>query len=795
MRAGATVSILISVALATPAFAGEPGLGAAKPASAGAPEPGAAKPAPADEPKPVAPAPELVAPRQVHAPTVPYPPSASGSAVVLVQLVVAVDGHVESATVVAGDEPFAAAARTAALEFRFEPATRGGVPVRATIRAKIAFTPPVVEPPPEPPGPSTSAPGPQTKPPSPPKDTPIDLVVEGERKELATTTIGGGEVKVLPGAFGDPFRAIESMPGVTPLINGLPFFYVRGAPPGNTGYFIDGVKVPMLFHLGAGPAVIAPGLIDHVDFHPGGYPARFGRFTGGVVAGETIGGPTKRHGEWNVRLFDASAMVEQPIADGKGEALLAGRYGYPGLLLSLASPDTGLQYWDYQVRAGYRPTDRDRVSVFFFGAFDRLVDKARDQILFDAQFHRGDLRWDRKLEGGTLRVATTLMFDQSGLGEDNGNDPRFAVRMLGVGARAELEKRVDPAVLVRAGADLWLERYRLVGVGDVDGNEQSASLFPTRADLMAGLRADAILRPSARVELVPGVRFDVYSQGNTTVPALDPRLATRLRVARNVWAVTTLGVSHQTPSFLIPFPGLRMATLGGGLQEVHQMAQGAEIELPQRMKATATVFRNAFRKLSDGLSVCLEQSGDDCDLDTRVPGRSYGLELLFKRDLTQRIGGWIAYTLSRSERSYRNVTFLSSFDRTHVFTAAGSVNLGLGFRFGARFASMSGRPAEQSFSLYSPPVDGPDATAPDGAPLPLSLSRGRVRLPAFHRLDLRLEKRWASAASNWALVLEWYNALLQEEATAWRCDSRTLTCKAQYVGPVTIPSVGLEGSF
>jgi hypothetical protein len=65
-------------------------------------------------------------------------------------------------------------------------------------------------------------------------------------------------VRELPGAFGDPFRAIEVLPGVTPIATGLPYFYVRGAPPGNVGYFLDGVRVPYLYHIGLGPSVIHP---------------------------------------------------------------------------------------------------------------------------------------------------------------------------------------------------------------------------------------------------------------------------------------------------------------------------------------------------------------------------------------------------------------------------------------------------------------------------------------------------------------------------------------------------------
>ena len=58
---------------------------------------------------------------------------------------------------------------------------------------------------------------------------------------------------------------------------------VRGAPPNDNGYFLDGIRVPQLFHIGLGPGVIHPQLIDRIDFYPGVAPARFGGFTGGLT--------------------------------------------------------------------------------------------------------------------------------------------------------------------------------------------------------------------------------------------------------------------------------------------------------------------------------------------------------------------------------------------------------------------------------------------------------------------------------------------------------------------------------
>src|SRR5690349_20503214 len=95
---------------------------------------------------------------------------------------------------------------------------------------------------------------------APPEGQPIELTVTGKRAEPASEVITRASARELPGSFGDPLRSVESEPGVTPIVSGLPYFFVRGAPPASVGYFIDGVDVPLLFHAYFGPSVIHPAL-------------------------------------------------------------------------------------------------------------------------------------------------------------------------------------------------------------------------------------------------------------------------------------------------------------------------------------------------------------------------------------------------------------------------------------------------------------------------------------------------------------------------------------------------------
>jgi len=771
---------------------------------------------------------QIVAPKPISELTAAYPEQGSGDATVALTLTVEADGSVSGVVASQPNEPFSGQAVKAAQAFRFQPAMRRGTPVRARIRLQIEFRAPV----PEIIEPSSTAPATRDELPSPAKPArvarPVEIEVRGVKMDPSrTASLSRAEVRQIPGTFGDPFRAIEIMPGVTPIISGLPFFFVRGAPPGNVGYFLDGIPVPLLFHVGAGPSVVHPALIERVDLYPGGYPARFGRYSGGIVSGETVAPASELRGEYNLRTFDVGALIELPFAEHRGELLLAGRYAFTAALFSLLSPQTKLDYWDYQARASYAVTPKDTLSVFSFGSYDFLGERTPTRVLtlFGTEFHRLDARYDHALSpDGNLRLAVSAGLDRSRLPDD-----RY-VRDRSLGMRAEVSLRVTRDALLRFGSDVRSDAYDV----QFDTTElgpaaaRAAGLFPTRTDLATGIRGDLVWNPTPRFQITPGLRLDYFSSQGQSAVAVDPRLSTRLEVTRRLGLLATFGLAHQPPAFVVPLPGFQPGGLRGGLQLAVQQSMGVDYDLGDATNFTATVFHNGFFDMSDPLGATPREvngcvpgsfpsdtlagdrgadpssgrsgacgtprftvgtvgedrsggSGQGADgggsataanaLAARTNGESYGLELFFKRRLTSRVGGFLSYTLSRSVRSFGNNEFIAAFDRTHVINGALAYNLGRNWRAGTRVTFYTGLPK------------APDPTDPSA-----------TRLPPFFKLDLRVEKRWQLGPRAYlAFVAEWMNATLSKEAVATTCTLRG--CETQTVGPITIPSLGIEGGF
>src|SRR6478609_985084 len=479
---------------------------------------------------------EIVPPKPLTDLNVAYPAQGSGDAIVVLTLTVETDGAVSHVAAAQANEPFSSQAVNAAQAWRFQPATRSGVAVRARIRVRIEFHPPLAEVPEVPDVASAPEANPgdtraDTEPLPRPKARaarPVEIEVRGVKMDPSrTASLSRAEVRQIPGVFGDPFRAIEIMPGVTPIVSGLPFFFVRGAPPGDVGYFLDGIRVPLLFHIGAGPSVVHPGLIERVDLYPGGYPARYGRFSGGIVSGETAAPVSELHGEYNVRTFDAGALLEMPFAEHRGELLLAGRYAFTAALFSLLSPQTKL--------------DRSQLP-----------------------------------------------------------DDRF-VRDRSLAVRSEISSRLTPEALLRFGTDVTLDTYDVqIDTADLGpAAARVAGLFPTRSDLAGGMRADLVLSPTSRFQMIPGLRFDYYSSQGQSAVAVDPRFSTRLEVSRRLSLLTSFGLAHQPPAFVLPLPGFQPGGLRGGLQLAVQQSAGVDYDLGDATNLTATVFHNGFFDMSD----------------------------------------------------------------------------------------------------------------------------------------------------------------------------------------------------
>jgi hypothetical protein len=395
-----------------------------------------------------------------------------------------------------------------------------------------------------------------------------------------------------------------------------------------------------------------------------------------------------------------------------------------------------------------------------------LDNKTVGRKLFDTQFHRLDLRWDRRTEQSHARVALTLGADHVLNAQEGDYGAGSEMRDNTLRLRLEASHRLSPKLRLRGGADAGVNNVKT----EVDTLGPKVVAQSPRVDLAGGAYADAIWRPARVAEIVPGVRLDLARARQHNHVFVEPRLGTRLRVAQGVSWVSAFGVAHQLPTQSVRVPGRAPNGLELAQQEAWQATTGVEFVLPASMLGKVSVFHAWVDAL-----------------DADLTGRSYGAELFVRRNFSERLGGFVSYTLSRTTYTQLRRTYQAQFDRPHVLSIVLGYDLGRGYRLGARSLYESG-------ARYAVACPTPDCGPGDlQAPRPF-VSMGRTH--NFFRLDVRFEKRWQLPAGRWISgTFEWFNATLSTEAdyVSWDAVHGGLVTTDR--SALTLPSIGIEAGF
>ncbi len=722
-----------------------------------------------------------------------YPATGTRDARVVLRVTLNKEGAVTRVEVVEGEEPYASAAILAAENGKFSPALRGDQPVAAviTVAVDFAFSAAESEPaplPPEPvptrsqPSPTKTPAGPGAPPVVEPPPEPMDIVVTARRVDDSERPIHKAEARLTAGTFGDPLRAVELLPGILPVISGVPYYFVRGAPPGSVNFYIDDARVPTLYHVGPGSSVLHPQLVEGVALRSGPYRARYGDASSGVVTTQLINQVPAFGSELEAKVFESAGYVGAPILDDRGTIALAGKVSHLGPVLELTNPELRLNYWDYQALGSYQASPRDQFTLLALGAGDFVgeVEQEDVDINIDSVFHRLKVGYGRNLESGTDLGSYVILGRDGSRFDQDGEEFSSNSISGGLVLSQVIDAVWDWAVGISAEAT------------DYDASEawsfpdEGSNVAVSRTDRQGAAWAEVRVAASPRVTLDAGLRGAVYDSLDRVELSLEPRLSSTMQLSERWKAILAVGYSTQAPTFAIPSPAVRPAGLRGGLQRALQRAATLRYGEPGVLTAESTLFYNDYRDLSDPLSLSTvpdplevgdaqeggEPPREDMAFDERPNGRSFGMELIVRRPFTNELSGTLAYTLSRSTRRLGGTDVPSSFDRTHMLNVTLGYDFGHGYRAGTRFMAYSGLPVRE---------------------LGVPLGRTGDRSDPFLRWDVRFSKEWKLSWSHLMLIVEVLNATFQEEVLGVACSPAG--CETATFGPVTVPSIGLRGTF
>lgn len=520
-------------------------------------------------------------------------------------------------------------------------------------------------------------------------------------------------------------------------------------------------------------------------------------------------------------------------------------------------------YWDYQAKLEYRPVAEHTFSLFAFGSDDNLkviaggtADGSGFGVSAHTQFHRLVARWTWRIAPRLTNTfqayagadLTNLGFGGGGVNVGQDTLTRAA------GMRNELAYQVFDLLKLNAGLDYSVSSTRLEsgllglfggfdGPGNFgdgggtpsvlfaftqfprvfsriqgDGFEELAAREPAQedsVDINAAPYVEAEVGPVMGIKAIAGVRFDYFEYGQGRQEwAPSPRLALRAEPLKGTVLKATYGVYEQSPASLQVSPSVGNPNLRT------ERARHYIVGLEQRLTPFISLQMNAFYNsraqmvsnsarydIADGVVSRERYSNDGI-------GRSYGMDLMLRHELTSSFFGWISYTLSRSENRAKpkQPYELFQYDQTHILTAVGQYKvpwrlpfrewsktgkLPRGVWWNTGWAILSGDVSVGGRWRF---VTGNPATFFSGAINDLDTdewvaTKTRTgRLPAFHQLDIRID--YKMAFENWLLnlyvdIINVYNRQ-NPEAISW--DYRYSSYETISILPF-LPIFGMSAEF
>lgn len=611
-------------------------------------------------------------------------------------------------------------------------------------------------------------------------NNPYRTVVRGEpieREEVARRTITPEEIRNLPGTQGDALKAIQNFPGIARAPLGIGLLVIRGSDPTDSAVYLGEHEIPQLFHFGGITSVFNSDVLEKVDFIPGNFDARYGDAIGGVVNVTTRKGRRDGyHGYVDTDLFDTGVLAEGPV--GKGSFVVSGRRSYIDLLLPAVVPDdAGLdlavapRYYDYQVLFDY-PVSKGNLSAKVFGSDDRtrvvsadpndIEPSDRDAFETALSFHRADLAYTVREGPWDFLISPSYRYDD--IGAAAGGLFRFRLRSHNFSGRAELGYRAHPRLYWTVGAQIFTGRLDIdaesipVPMAGAGGAGTRLRLTTNEPFLQPALHSTVVFQATPRLTVYPSVRLTQYAllwKRTTT----DPRLRFVWQVGDRTSIKGGVGLYSQVPDF--PEWNPRFGNpLVRPERSVHtSLSAGRDFEREFRVELTG--FYKYLWDLAAPSSDLVVRYNGELGLETfdsRGAGRIFGGELFVRKSLSQNVFGWLSYTLSRSERrpDPSEGFELFSLDQTHIVTLLGVYRLPKGWQVGARFRLVSGNP-------YTPAV-GATFDAGSGQYIPISGATNSERVPMFHQLDLRVDKKFVWRRTSLTTYLDVQNAYNRQNA-------------------------------
>lgn len=589
--------------------------------------------------------------------------------------------------------------------------------------------------------------------------------------QMGVEKLNVSDIKAIPVMFGekDVLKTLQLLPGVKAAGDGNSGFYVRGGGADQNLVLLDEAVVYNPSHLLGFFSTFNSDAIKDVTLYKCAMPAQYGGRLSSVEDIRMNDGNSKEyHVNGGIGLIASRLNVEGPLGSENGSFLLSGRRTYADALMKLwpgNNSDQQLYFYDFNLKANYKLSQKDRVFLSVYFGKDKLG--LGSDFGLDWSNQTATLRWNH-LINSKLFSNTSLVYSDYNYGikiNPGMGEFKIASEIRDWNLKEEISFYPSSKASYRFGINAIQHTVTPGRVSNLSMNYVFA--LQDRISLEGAAYFSSHLKANENLNIDCGVRFTGFA-------ALGPGDYYTLGSNQNVTDTTNYRSGQFVKTYVIPEPRVSISQLinssssvklsyARNSQFLHLLSNSTSanptdkwISANNSVKAgisdqvSAGYYRNLkdsqFELSSEIYYKSMQNEIDYKDgadiysndaIETQLlsgAGRAYGLELLLKKK-TGKFTGWIGYTLSRSERKIDGINrgdwYAMRQDRTHDVSLVGIYQLTKKWTLSSTFVYSTG-------SAVSFP-SGKYGTV--GNTVFYYTERNGYRMPAYHRLDIAATKQ------------------------------------------------------
>jgi hypothetical protein len=220
-----------------------------------------------------------------------------------------------------------------------------------------------------------------------------DVVVESgyftevDDKPLGTVNFSSEEIRRAPGSAGDVSRILFGLPSLAKVNDSRNSLIVRGGSPIENSFYIDNIEIPNINHFPVegssdGPiGLLNVDFIEDVNFYSGGFSPIYGdRLSSIMEISFREGSKDQFNSQLNLSMQGVGASVEGPISN-YGTYMASGNIAYLDLILDESETGGAIpNYGDGQAKVVFNLNDKNKLTLLEVFSWDRINLKYENAI-------------------------------------------------------------------------------------------------------------------------------------------------------------------------------------------------------------------------------------------------------------------------------------------------------------------------------------------------------------------------------------------------------------------------------